>query len=143
MSDVLYNREILRLAASIPLCERLSQPQASVTKVSPICGSRIIVDLVLNGGKVAAYGQEVRACALGQAASSLMGRMVVGRDINELKTLRDEMETYLKHGGDVPHGDWHVLEIFAPAREHKSRHGSIMLPFEAVSEAIRRIETVA
>lgn len=143
MSDALYNREILRLAASIPLCERLSHPQASVTKVSPICGSRIIVDLLVEDGKVTAYGQEVRACALGQAASSLMGRMVVGRDINEIKTLRDEMEAFLKSGGAVPHGDWHVLEIFAPAREHKSRHGSIMLPFEAVSEAIRRIEAQA
>lgn len=138
MSDALYNREILRLAASIPLSERLADPQLSVKKTSPICGSRIIADLVFKEGRVERFGQEVRACALGQASASLMGQLIVGRDGAELVQARDELEAFLKKNGPTPKGDWSVLEIFAPAREHKSRHGSIMLPFDAVAEAVTK-----
>jgi len=144
MSKTLYNTEILRLAASIPRTARLAAPQATVTKVSPICGSRIIVDLVLDDrGHVADYGQEVRACALGQASASLMGAMVVGQKADDLLDLRGAMDAFLRQGGAVPGGVWSALEIFAPARDHRSRHGSIMLPFEAVAEAIRRIRGAA
>lgn len=138
MSDALYNREILRLAASIPLTERLEHPQYSIKKTSPICGSRIIADVTFKDGKVEAYGQEVRACALGQASASLMGQMVIGRTGQELLQARDELASFLKKGGPTPKGDWSVLEIFAPAREHKSRHGSIMLPFEALADAVEK-----
>lgn len=138
MSDALYNREILRLAASIPLTERLDDPQYSIKKTSPICGSRIVTDVNFENGKVASYGQEVRACALGQASASLMGQMVIGRTGEELLQARDELEAFLKKGGPTPKGDWSVLEIFAPAREHKSRHGSIMLPFEALADAVKQ-----
>lgn len=141
MSDILYNNRILRLAANIPRTERLVAPQASVTKVSPICGSRIIVDLDLDkAGRVAHYGQEVRACALGQASAALMGEHVVGQKAEDLIALRDAMAAYLKGMAALPEGDWAALEIFAPARAHKSRHGSIMLPFEAVAAAVRQIQ---
>lgn len=140
MSDALYNTRILRLAANIPRAERLAAPQASITKVSPICGSRIIVDLVLDdAGRVADYGQEVRACALGQASAALMGGHVIGQKAEDLLALRDAMAAYLKGSAAAPAGDWAALEVFAPAREHKSRHGSIMLPFEAVAAAVRQI----
>ncbi|GAB4143568.1 MAG: iron-sulfur cluster assembly scaffold protein [Sphingomonadales bacterium] len=140
MSDALYNTQILRLAADIPRLQRLAAPQASVTKVSPICGSRVIVDLSLDDqGRVADYGQEVRACALGQAAASLMAAHVVGQGADDLLALRDAMAAFLKGEDPAPAGAWADLAIFAPAREHKSRHGSIMLPFEAVAAAIRQI----
>ncbi len=140
MSDALYNTQILRLAADIPRLQRLAAPQASVTKVSPICGSRIIVDLILDDqGRVADYGQEVRACALGQAAASLMATHVVGQGADDLLALRDAMAAYLKGQGPAPAAAWAELAIFAPAREHKSRHGSIMLPFEAVAAAFGQI----
>lgn len=138
MSDALYNREILRLAANIALTDRLDNPQFSIKKTSPICGSRIISDVNFEDGKVSSYGQEVRACALGQASASLMGEMVIGRSGEELLQARDELEAFLKKGGPTPNGDWSVLEIFAPAREHKSRHGSILLPFEALADAVEQ-----
>jgi NifU-like protein involved in Fe-S cluster formation len=140
MSEALYNKEILRLAASIPRGQRLAAPQVTVTKLSPICGSRITIDLTLADDRIADYGQEVRACALGQAAASLMGRLVVGRPVAEMLALRERMEAYLKAGGPAPGGVWAVLDIFAPARAHKSRHGSIMLPFEAVAAGIARLD---
>lgn len=139
MSDQLYNTRILRLAATIPHQERLEAPQATVQKVSPICGSRVTVDVVMEGGVVARFGQEVRACALGQAAASLVGRGVVGQSAQELAALRDAMRSFLN--GEVidwaayADGRWAELEIFAPAVAFKSRHGSILLAFEACAEA--------
>lgn len=140
MTEQLYNTRILRLAASIPHEERLADPQASVRRVSPICGSRVTVDLDLGAdGRVARFGQEVRACALGQAAACLVGQRVIGRTPAELAAARDAMRDFLA-GAPVDwaaHGDggWGELEIFAPAREFKSRHGSILLAFEAAAEA--------
>lgn len=139
MSDQLYNTRILRLAASIPHQERLDAPQATVQKVSPICGSRITVDVCLEGGRIAHFGQEVRACALGQAAASLLGRGIIGQSAAELAALRDTMRAFLK--GDATDwssfagGSWAELTIFEPAIPFKARHGSIMLAFDAVAEA--------
>lgn len=139
MSDQLYNTRILRLAASIPHQERLEAPQATVQKVSPICGSRVTVDVVMENGTVARFGQEVRACALGQAAASLVSRGVVGRSAQELAALRDTMRSFLSgtatDWASFAGGRWQDLEIFAPAVEFKSRHGSILLAFEACAEA--------
>lgn len=134
MAENLYNTAILRLAASIPLSARLEAPAASVVKVSPICGSRVTVDIDLDGGRVARFGQEVRACALGQASAALLGGHVVGRDAAELAGARDTLAAYLRGARDDP-GDWPGLEIFAPARPHKARHASILLPFDAAAEA--------
>jgi NifU-like protein involved in Fe-S cluster formation len=135
MSEALYNTAILRLAASIPHQARLTAPQASVVKVSPVCGSRVTVDIDLDvQGRVARFGQEVRACALGQAAASLFGAHVVGRTVDELIAARDALAAFLKGDAATP-GDWPGLELFAPARPHTARHGSIRLAFEAGAEA--------
>jgi NifU-like protein involved in Fe-S cluster formation len=135
MTTALYNRDILRLAASIPHQRRLEHPQASVEKRSPLCGSRVAVDVVLDEqGRVSSLGQEVKACALGQASASLMGANAIGRTTNELAEARDALAAYLQGTRNDP-GDWPGLEILADARPYKARHASILLPFEAVSEA--------
>lgn len=135
MSAPLYNATILRLATSIPHQARLDEPQASVEKRSPVCGSRVTVDVRLGpDGRVAALGQEVRACALGQASASLMGEHAIGRSVDELAEARDALADFLAGKRDDP-GDWPGLEIFAPARPHSARHASIRLAFEAVAEA--------
>lgn len=135
MPTALYNRDILRLAASIPHLGRLEHPQASVEKSSPVCGSRVIVDLALDGeGRVAALGQEVKACALGQASASLMGEHAQGRTRQALAQARDSLAAYLRGERDDP-GDWPGLAVFAEARRFPARHASILLAFEAAAEA--------
>ena len=137
MPTALYNRDILRLAASIPHLGRLDRPQASVEKASPVCGSRVAVDLVLDGeGRVVALGQEVRACALGQASASLMAAHAEGRTRAELAEARDGLAAFLRGERDDP-GSWPGLAIFADARRFPARHASILLAFEAVAEAAR------
>lgn len=138
MSAALYNTDILRLATSIPHQHRLADAQASVEKRSPICGSRIIVDVAMDAdGRVAAMGQEVRACALGQASAALMGAHAIGRSISELDAARDALTDFLAGRRDDA-GDWPGLDIFGPARPHKARHASIRLAFEAIAEAAAR-----
>lgn len=137
MSAALYNSTILRLATSIPHQTRLADAQASAERRSPICGSRVIVDVKLDErGRVAALGQEVRACALGQASAALMGEHAIGRSLGELEAARDALSQFLAGERNDP-GDWPGLEIFAPARPHSARHPSIRLAFEAVAEAAR------
>ena len=135
MSAALYNTAILRLAASIPYDEPLDDPDAVAEKRSPICGSRVTVGVRLDdGGRVAAIGQTVRACALGQASASLMGAFAIGRAPAELAEARDALTAFLAGGRDDP-GVWPGLEIFAPARAYSARHRSILLAFEAIAEA--------
>ncbi|HYD37497.1 MAG TPA: iron-sulfur cluster assembly scaffold protein [Allosphingosinicella sp.] len=135
MPTALYNRDILRLAAAIPNLGRLEHPQASVEKRSPLCGSRVAVDLVLDGeGRVAALGQEVKACALGQASAALLGAHALGRNRAELAEARDSLAAYLRGERDEA-GPWPGLAIFAGARRFPARHASILLAFEAAAEA--------
>jgi len=135
VTTALYNRDILRLAASIPHQRRLESPQASVEKRSPICGSRVTVDISLDdSGGVAALGQEVNACALGQASASLMGAAALGRTPAELEAARNSLSAFLAGTRDDP-GDWPGLSIFAEARPFTARHPSILLAFEAAAEA--------
>lgn len=135
MSAPLYNAQILRLATSIPHQTRLPEPQASVSKRSPICGSRVTVDVVMDDeGRIADLGQEVRACALGQASAALMGEYAIGRSPAELAEARDALAAFLAGERDDP-GDWPGLDLFVPALPHKARHPSIRLAFEAVAEA--------
>ncbi|MET0269360.1 MAG: iron-sulfur cluster assembly scaffold protein [Sphingomonas sp.] len=134
MAAPLYNQQILRLATAIPHGERLSAPHATSEKRSPVCGSRVTVDVALADGRVAALGQEVRACALGQAAAALMGAHAIGRTPAELAEARDRLTAFLAGGRNDP-GDWPGLELFVPALPHKARHASIRLAFEAVAEA--------
>ncbi|QXQ06660.1 iron-sulfur cluster assembly scaffold protein [Sphingosinicellaceae bacterium] len=134
MSEALYNTAILRLAAS-PAAPRLDAPHASVVRVSPVCGSRVTVDVDLgDDGRVLRFGQEVRACALGQASAALLGQHVVGRSADELSAARAGLAAFLKGDADSP-GDWPGLGIFAPARPHKARHASILLGFDAAAAA--------
>lgn len=134
MNAPLYNKEILRLAASSPFADRLSDPMATVEKRSPVCGSRVTVDVNLDAaGHVAEVGMLVRACALGQASSALMAANAVGRDAATLAAARDALTAWL--AGDGPQPDWPGLDIFAPALPHTARHASIRLAFEAVAEA--------
>lgn len=134
MNAPLYNTEILRLAASIPYQERLAAPMASSEKRSPICGSRVTVDVDLDAeGRVAALGMLVRACALGQASSSLLAAHAVGRTPEELAAARDALTAWLAGTGAVP--DWPGLDLFVPALPHSARHPSIRLAFEAAAEA--------
>jgi NifU-like protein involved in Fe-S cluster formation len=131
----LYTRDILRLAASIPHLGRLELPQASVEKSSPVCGSRVVVDVALDGeGRVAALGQEVKACALGQASAALMAAHAKGRSREELAEARDALAAFLAGRRDDP-GDWPGLAIFADARRFPARHASILLAFDAAAEA--------
>lgn len=142
MSAALYNTQILKLATSIPHQVRLAQPQGTSERRSPICGSRVTVDVVLDGeGRIAELGQEVRACALGQASASLMGAHALGCRLGELEEARDALTAFLAGTRDDP-GDWPGLDIFGPARAHSARHASIRLAFEAVAEATARARSV-
>ena len=141
MLDDIYNRRILELAADIPRIGRLSAPDASATAHSKLCGSTVTVDLVLGAdGTVADFAHDVKACALGQASSSLMGRHVVGSSPDELRSVRETMRTMLKSNGPVPEGRWADLSVLEPVRDFKARHASTLLTFDAVVEALDRIE---
>lgn len=142
MLNALYNEKILNFAAHIGQTERLVSPDATVTHHSPLCGSRITVDLGLGqDGRVVAYGQQVRACALGQAAASILGSHIVGQDADTLRDLAGIMRSMLKENGSPPGPDFaggafSDLEVLVPVREHKARHNAVLLPFEAVVKAL-------
>ena len=140
MPTALYNRDILRLAASIPHQRRLERPQGRAERSSPVCGSRVTVDVELDGdGRVAALGQEVKACALGQASASLMGAHAIGRSGAELAEARDALAAFLRGERDDP-GDWPGLSALGEARPFTARHPSILLAFEAAAEAAAKAE---
>ena len=141
MLDDIYNRRILELAADIPRLGRLAAPDASATAHSKLCGSTVTVDLVLAAdGTVADFAHDVKACALGQASSSLMGRHVVGSSADELRTVRETMRAMLKAGGPAPVGRWSDLSVLEPVRDFKARHASTLLTFDAVVDALDRID---
>lgn len=135
MTAPLYNAEILRLTTAIPHDQRLTDPMASVEKRSPICGSRVTVDIDLDDdGRVSQVGMLVRACALGQASAALLSAHIVGRSVSELAEARDALTGWLAQGqGDAP--DWPGLDVFSPALTYTARHPSIRLAFEAAAEA--------
>jgi NifU-like protein involved in Fe-S cluster formation len=138
MTDQLYNTRILRLAANIPHLARLENPQISVTKVSPICGSKITVDIDMIDGRVGQFGQEVRACALGQSSASILGTHVIGKTAAELSTARDALRAFLNQQATTLPAEWTDYDIFTPAIPHRARHGSIMLALEAATEAAQK-----
>ncbi|MFZ5746737.1 MAG: iron-sulfur cluster assembly scaffold protein [Pseudomonadota bacterium] len=138
MNAPLYNTEILRLAASVPFQDRLDDPHATAEKRSPICGSRVTVDVRMDGeGRVGAIGMLVRACALGQASSALMAAHAIGCTPGELDAARDALTAWLAGERDAP-PDWPGLALFTPALPHRARHASIRLAFEAVADAAHR-----
>ena len=139
MDAPLYNADILRLAASIPHADRLDGAQASARRTSPICGSRVTVDVSLDAdGRISRFGQEVRACALGQAAASILGRHVIGETAQSIQQAHDLLKAWLKGEGSLPEalaGPFPELGLFEPARAHPARHPSILLAFEATAAA--------
>lgn len=139
----LYNSRILELAAANSHGERLSAPDATATAQSKLCGSVVTVDVVLRDGRVTGYGQTVRACLLGQAASSVLAREIEGTTPAELRAVRETMRRMLKEEGAPPDGRWADLAVLEPVRAHKGRHASVLLPFDATLKAIDEIETRA
>jgi NifU-like protein involved in Fe-S cluster formation len=140
MLNEIYNQRILTFAANIPRLGRLAKPQASATAHSKLCGSTVTVDIVMNGDKVTDFAHDVKACALGQASSSIMAHHVVGSSASELRALRNEMHAMLKGNGRPPSGKWKDLEILEPVRDYKARHASTLLTFDAVVDAIGKVE---
>lgn len=140
MINEIYNRQILGFAADIPRLQRLKAPDATAVAVSRLCGSKVTVDVSMTDGVVTDFGQEVKACALGQASSSIMARHVVGSTADELRTVRDQMYRMLKEEGPAPTGKWADLEALMPVRDFKARHASTLLTFDAVVDAIGQIE---
>jgi NifU-like protein involved in Fe-S cluster formation len=135
VTSTLYNRDILRLAASIPHLGRLERADGRSAKRSPVCGSAVAVDVILDSeGRVAGLGQEVKACALGQASASLMAAHALGRTPSELSQARDQLSAWLRGERDEP-GSWPGLSVLAHARPYSARHASILLAFEAAAEA--------
>ncbi len=139
----LYSGRILKLAADIPLAERLEMPDGSAKRRSPLCGSTVTVDVVLRDGKITEYGQDVKACALGQASASVVGSNIVGRTPAEVQIAHDELLAMLKTNGPVPSAPFDGLEVLLPAREFKNRHASIMLAFDATLDAITAAKSSA
>jgi NifU-like protein involved in Fe-S cluster formation len=138
--DDLYSGRILELAANIPRTERLAAPDATAKAHSKLCGSRIAVDLTMNGDVVTDYGQEVKACLLGQSSASVMGHLIVGSTAAELREVGRTMRRMLKEGGEPPSGKWADLAVLEPVRDYKARHASTLLVFDAVEDAIAQIE---
>jgi NifU-like protein involved in Fe-S cluster formation len=132
----LYSRRILALAADIPHAERLTQPEGSAVKRSPLCGSTVTVDVTLDGDRIADIGQDVKACALGQASASVLGAAAVGRTRAEIEAARDALKAMLKEGGDAPAAPFEGLEALKPARDYKNRHASILLAWDAALAAM-------
>tara|TARA_Y100000590_G_C15742489_1_gene1020779 strand:- start:5412 stop:5834 length:423 start_codon:yes stop_codon:yes gene_type:complete len=139
MLDDVYNTKIIELASNIELIGRLSNPDSTATKVSRLCGSKVVVDIKFENNKVIDFAHDVKACALGQASSSIMAKNVIGSSKEELIDIADIMLKMLKEDGPVPVGKWSDLAYLEPVREYKSRHSSTMLVFEAVNEAINKI----
>lgn len=138
--DDIYNTRILELSASLPRTERLAAPDASATTHSKLCGSTVTVDLVVRDGRIADFGQTVKACLLGQAAASVMGREIVGSTPQELREVGATMRAMLKADGPPPAGRWADLAVLEPVRGYRARHASTLLVFDAVERALAAIE---
>lgn len=132
----LYNKQILRLAGSIPRVGRLAAPDASASACSPLCGSRITIDLKLDGDVVTDYAHELRACAIGQAVASVVAGNVIGLTIDEVDEGAAILGAILRDKTFPPPGPWAELEPFLPVADFRSRHGSALLPFQALQRAI-------
>jgi NifU-like protein involved in Fe-S cluster formation len=139
LNDV-YNKRILELAANIPLLDRLPMPDATAKAHSRLCGSTVTVDVTMEGDVVTAFGHEVKACALGQASSSIMARHVIGATAGELRQVREQARAILKDNAEPPAGKWSDLAVLVPVRDYKARHASTMLTFDAVVDAVDQIE---
>jgi NifU-like protein involved in Fe-S cluster formation len=136
----LYSTRILGLAAAMPRTTRLTAPDATAKRRSPLCGSTVTVDLAFTDGAISDYGQDVKACALGQAAAAIVGAQIVGLTPAQVKQGRDQLYAMLKEGGPVPDAPFDACEVLLPARDYKNRHASIMLAFDATLDALAQID---
>ncbi|PSM19621.1 MULTISPECIES: iron-sulfur cluster assembly scaffold protein [Nitratireductor] len=140
MINDVYNAKILGFAGNIPRIGRLDDADASAKAHSKLCGSTVVVDLKMKDGVVTDFAHEVKACALGQASSSIMASHVVGASAEELRAVRETMRTMLKEDGAPPQGRFEDLKYLEPVRDYKARHASTLLTFDAVVDAIGQIE---
>lgn len=140
MLDDIYNTKILELAGNIPRIGRLPDPHATAKAHSRLCGSTVTVDIKLEEGRVSDFAHDVKACALGQASSSIMARNVIGSSPQELRELRESVRRMLKENGAPPDGRWADIKFLEPVRDHRARHASTMLTFDAVVDAVSQIE---
>jgi NifU-like protein involved in Fe-S cluster formation len=136
----LYNDRILELAANMPLTQRLADPDATANAHSKLCGSKVAVDVKMDGDLVTAYGQDVKACLLGQTSAAVMGQNIIGSTSDELRAVAGQMRRMLKENGEPPSGKWADLAVLEPVRDYKARHASTLLVFDAVVDAIGQIE---
>ena len=143
MLDDIYNAKILEFAGNIPRIGRLEHPEASAKAHSKLCGSTVIVDLCMKDGVVTDFAHDVKACALGQASSSIMARNIIGASADELRDVQKTMRAMLKEGGEAPTGRFEDLKFLEPVREYKARHASTLLTFDAVVDALDQIEAKA
>ncbi|CAN5552083.1 iron-sulfur cluster assembly scaffold protein [soil metagenome] len=137
MIDDLYSARILGLVANMPRAGRLAAPDASSEKTAKLCGSRIIVDVTVENGRVTDFAQDVTACALGQASAAILGAQVVGADLSEIELARDALRAMLKANGLPPAGRFSELAVLEPVKDYPARHASTLLAFEAAAEAVR------
>ena len=141
MLDEVYNKRIIELAGTIPRIGRLADAHASATALSKLCGSTVTIDLKMDGDTVTDFAHEVKACALGQASSSIMAHNIVGSKSSELRALRENVRKMLKENGAPPaDGKWADIAVLEPVRNYKARHASTLLTFDAVVDAIGQIE---
>ncbi|MEK1853300.1 MAG: iron-sulfur cluster assembly scaffold protein [Phyllobacterium sp.] len=140
MINDVYNARILEFAGNIQRLGRLQDPDASATAHSKLCGSTVTVDLKMEDGVVCDFAHDVKACALGQASSSIMARHVVGATARELRDVREVMFKMLKENGAPPEGRFEDLKFLEPVRDYKARHNSTMLTFDAVVDCLNQIE---
>lgn len=133
----LYSARILALAADIPHLGRLEKPDATVKRRSPLCGSAVTVDVCVQDGRLIALGQDVKACALGQAAAAVTGGAALGATLEQVETARDQLRAMLKEGGPVPDAPFDGFDVLSPAVDYKNRHASILLSVEAITEAMQ------
>jgi NifU-like protein involved in Fe-S cluster formation len=138
MIDDLYSAKLLKLAANLPHAGRLADPQGSSEKIAKLCGSRVVIDVEMEGGLVSRFAQDVKACALGQASASVLGSHVLGASLSELELARDQFRAMLKEGGAPPEGRFSDLSMLAPVKDYPARHASTLLAFEAAADAVRR-----
>ncbi|MBB3234603.1 iron-sulfur cluster assembly scaffold protein [Phyllobacterium endophyticum] len=140
MINDVYNARILDFAGNIQRLGRLERPEATATAHSKLCGSTVTVDLRMENGVVSDFAHDVKACALGQASSSIMARHVIGASAQELRDVRNVMFKMLKENGAPPEGRFEDLKFLEPVRDYKARHNSTMLTFDAVVDCLDQIE---
>lgn len=143
MLNDIYSHRILELAGNIPHLGRLEAPQATARAHSRLCGSTVIIDLAMQDGRVSAFAQDVKACALGQASAAIVARHVIGATPAELRRVRDEVRRMLKENGAPPEGEWAEAAVLEPVRDYRARHASTLLAFEAAADAASQIEAGA